>query len=110
MNEILNNEPVQRVDQFIKKFDPKLKIMVLNNTARTAKDASKSLGCELGAIIKSLVFHLSWQFGVLNVRKSLRYFKNDAITTLKLNLLRPLNKYTVLPICGLKIFHKAVNT
>ena len=62
MNEILNNEPVQRVDQFIKKFDPKLKIMVLNNTARTAKDASKSLGCELGAIIKSLVFKTNDDF------------------------------------------------
>ena len=43
MDEILNKEPIKRVDQFIKKFDPKLKILVLNNTARTASDASSRL-------------------------------------------------------------------
>ena len=30
--------------------------MSLDTTARTAKDAAKSLGCEIGAIVKSLVF------------------------------------------------------
>ena len=30
--------------------------MVLDTTARTAKDAAESLGCEVGAIVKSLVF------------------------------------------------------
>jgi len=37
-------------------FDPKLKVLVLDTTARTAKDAAESLGCEVGAIVKSLVF------------------------------------------------------
>ena len=56
MSELLNKEPVKRVEESLKKFDPNLKIIVLDTTARTAKDAANSLKCELGAIIKSLVF------------------------------------------------------
>jgi len=56
MSELLNKEPVKRVEKSLKKFDPNLKIIVLNTTARTAKDAANSLKCELGAIVKSLVF------------------------------------------------------
>ena len=85
MNEILNNESVQRVDQFIKKFDPKLKIVVLNNTARTAKDASKSLGCELGAIIKSLVFKTNDDFVICLVSGDKRCSLNKLKKILKKN-------------------------
>jgi len=53
---LLNKEPVKRVQDFIAQFDPKLKVLSLNTTARTAKDAAESLGCEIGAIVKSLVF------------------------------------------------------
>ena len=42
--------------KFITQFDSKLKILTLDSTARTAKDAAESLGCEVGAIVKSLVF------------------------------------------------------
>ena len=56
MENILEKEPVKRVKEFIIKFDPKLKVLVLDTTARTAKDAAESLGCEVGAIVKSLVF------------------------------------------------------
>jgi len=56
MENLLNKEPVKRVQDFIAQFDPKLKVSALNTTARTAKDAAKSLGCEVGAIVKSLVF------------------------------------------------------
>ena len=56
MNELLNKEPVKRVGESLKQFDPNLKILVLDTTARTAKDAANSLKCELGAIVKSLVF------------------------------------------------------
>ena len=56
MSELLNKEPVKRVEKSLKKFDPNLKIIVLNTTARTAKDAANSLKSELGAIVKSLVF------------------------------------------------------
>ena len=56
MEDLLNKKPVKRVQEFITQFDPKLKVLVLDTTARTAKDAAKSLGCETGAIVKSLVF------------------------------------------------------
>ena len=56
MIELLNKEPVKRVEESLKKFDPNLKIILLDTTARTAKDAANSLKCELGAIVKSLVF------------------------------------------------------
>jgi len=56
MENLLSKEPVKRVQEFIAQFDPKLKVLTLNTTARTAKDAAESLGCEVGAIVKSLVF------------------------------------------------------
>jgi len=56
MENLLSKEPVKRVQEFITQFDPKLKVLVLDTTARTAKDAAESLGCEVGAIVKSLVF------------------------------------------------------
>ena len=62
MSELLNKEPVKRVEESLKKFDPNLKIIVLDTTARTAKDAANSLKCELGAIVKSLVFRAENDF------------------------------------------------
>ena len=56
MEDLLNKEPVRRVQEFIKQFDNELKILVLDTTARTAKDAANSLKCEVGAIVKSLLF------------------------------------------------------
>ena len=62
MENLLNKEPVKRVQGFIKKFDPKLEVLVLDTTARTAKDAANSLGCEVGAIVKSLLFRAESSF------------------------------------------------
>jgi len=56
VEKLLNKEPVKRVQEFIAQFDPKLKVLVLDTTAKTAKDAAESLDCEVGAIVKSLVF------------------------------------------------------
>ena len=56
MENLLDKETVKRVQQFISQIDPKLKVLLLDTTARTAKDAAESLGCEVGAIVKSLVF------------------------------------------------------
>ena len=49
-------EPVKRVEKSLKQFDVSLKVLTLNSSARTAFDASKSLKCEVGAIVKSLLF------------------------------------------------------
>ncbi len=62
MSELLKKESVKRVDEFLKKFKSDLKILVLKSTARTAKDAANSLKCELGAIVKSLVFKAENEF------------------------------------------------
>ena len=62
MEDLLNKEPVKRVQKFITQFDSKLKILILDTTARTAKDAAESLGCEAGAIVKSLVFRANDTF------------------------------------------------
>ena len=56
MENLLNKETVKRVQKFIAEFDPKLKVLPVASSARTAKDAAKSLGCKVGAIVKSLVF------------------------------------------------------
>ena len=56
MNSILDKEPVKRAENSIKEFDPNLKIVCLEKTARTAKDAATALGCNVGAIVKSLLF------------------------------------------------------
>ena len=55
MNLILNKEPVKRVEKSIKEFDPNLKIICLEQSARTAQDAATALGCNVGAIVKSLL-------------------------------------------------------
>ena len=54
--EDLLSKPVKRVQEFITQFDSELKILTLATTARTEKDAAESLSCEVGAIVKSLVF------------------------------------------------------
>ena len=56
MNSILNKEPVLRAEKSLKQFNPNLNVIVLEQTARTAKDAATALGCKVGAIVKSLLF------------------------------------------------------
>ena len=62
MNSILSKEPVKRAEKSIKEFDPTLKVIVLEQTARTANDAATALGCEVGAIVKSLLFKAGENF------------------------------------------------
>jgi len=53
---LLDKEPVKRVQSILSNFDPDKKVLVLDNSARTALEAASSLGCEIGAIVKSLLF------------------------------------------------------
>ena len=62
MEKILEKEPVIRVKKIISKFDKNLGILVLDSTARTAKDAANSLNCEVGAIVKSLLLKAEGSF------------------------------------------------
>ena len=54
MEDLLNKEPVRKVNQKLKDFDESLKVIVLDSSARTAQDAANSLNAEVGSIIKSL--------------------------------------------------------
>ena len=54
MNSILSNEAVIRVQKVLNEFNDNIKIIILENTARTAKDAAHALNCEIGAPISQL--------------------------------------------------------
>ena len=53
---LLDKEPVKRAEQTLKNFDKSLKVIILDSSARTALGAASSLKCEVGAIVKSLLF------------------------------------------------------
>ena len=53
---LLDKEPVKRAEKFLKNFDQSLEVIVLENSARTAQDAATALVCDVGAIVKSLLF------------------------------------------------------
>ena len=59
---LLDKEPVKRVEKFLKGFDQSLEVIVLENSAKTAKDAAIALGCDVGAIVKSLLFKIGDNF------------------------------------------------
>ena len=59
---LLDKETVKRAEKALKDFDSKLNVVVLQETARTAIDASNSLKCEVGAIVKSLLFKAESNF------------------------------------------------
>ena len=62
MNSILDKETVKRVEKILNDFDPNLDVVILEQTARTAKDAATALGCNVGAIVKSLLFKIGDKF------------------------------------------------
>ena len=53
---LLLKEPVKRVEKLLKEFDQNQAVIILDSSARTALEAASSLGCEVGAIVKSLLF------------------------------------------------------
>ena len=53
---LLDKEPVKRVQGILTNFDSSKRVIVLDTSAKTALEAASSLGCEVGAIIKSLLF------------------------------------------------------
>ena len=59
---LLDKEAVKRAEKALTDFNPKLNVVILEKTARTAIDAANSLKCEVGAIIKSLLFKANSNF------------------------------------------------
>ena len=56
MNEIIKKKSVERFENFLKKINSNYKIIYLDKTARSAKEAAYSLNVEVGSILKSLIF------------------------------------------------------
>ena len=52
----LNKEAVKRAKEALRKFNSEIKVIELEQTARTANDAANSLNTEVGSIVKSLLF------------------------------------------------------
>ena len=59
---LLDKEPVKRVEKFLKKFDQSLEVIILKDSAKTAQDAARALECNVGAIVKSLLFRANDSF------------------------------------------------
>ena len=81
---LLHKEPVKRVEQVLKAFDPKLTVIVLKTSARTAIEAATSLGCEVGAIVKSLLFKTEDSFTLCLVAGDKRASLNRIKKALKI--------------------------
>lgn len=58
----LERPTVQRVRDALIKSGHEDTVVELSDTARSAEDAAKAVGCELGAIVKSLVFVIDNRF------------------------------------------------
>ena len=56
MSDLLNKEPVRRVQKKLKEFDESYRVIELDSSARTAKEAAESLNTDVGSIVKSLLF------------------------------------------------------
>ena len=59
---LLYKEPVKRAEKFLKDFDQSLEVITLKDSAKTAQDAAKALECNVGAIVKSLLFKANDSF------------------------------------------------
>ena len=62
MSEVLDHEGVKRVRAALAQAKHPTDILALEDSARTAKDAARAVGCDLGAIVKSLVFLVGDRF------------------------------------------------
>ena len=59
---LLERETVKRVRSALVDAGLADTVIELSNTARSAADAANAIGCELGAIVKSLVFNIDRRF------------------------------------------------
>ena len=110
---LLDKKPVQRVEKILKDFDEFQNIIVLETSARTALEAASSLGCEVGAIVKSLLFKTENSFTLCLVAGDKRASLNGIKKVLKIKDasmasaedVKNITGYTiggVSPICHLK--------
>ena len=61
MSPLLDKPSVQRVRTALQAAGSAARVVALSTTARTAEDAARSLGSDVGAIVKSLIFTVAEQ-------------------------------------------------
>ena len=81
---LLDKEPVKRAEKSLKQFDSNIRIITLDSSARTATEAATSLGCEVGAIVKSLLFKTENTFTLFLISGDKRASLNKIKKTLNI--------------------------
>ena len=82
MSDLINRKAVIKVKKFLNKFNLNIELIVLDETARTAKDAANSLKTEVGSIVKSLLFRDSSYNYYLCLVSGDKYASLDKISNL----------------------------
>ena len=103
MNYLLNKEPVKRVQNSLDIFNINIKIQILSDSARTAEDAAKTLNCEVGAIVKSLILRKDESFFLCLVSGDKRCSLNKLKKISKIKDLSMANADKVKEITGFTI-------
>ena len=103
MNYLLNKEPVKRVQNSLDIFNINIKIQILSDSARTAEDAAKTLNCEVGAIVKSLILRKNESFFLCLVSGDKRCSLNKLKKISKIKDLSMANADKVKEITGFTI-------
>ena len=102
---LLLKEPVQRVEKKLKDFDTKQEVIVLDSSARTAIEAASSLGCEVGAIVKSLLFKTEQNYTLCLVAGDKKASLNKIKKILKIKNVSMAVADDVKNVTGLSLIH-----
>ena len=79
-----DKESVKRAEKSLKKFNSEINVIYLKNSARTAIEAASSLGCNVGAIVKSLLFKTDNSYSLFLVAGDKKVSLNKIKKTLNL--------------------------
>ena len=100
---LLDKEPVKRVENILKEFDETQKVIILDTSARTALEAASSLSCEVGAIVKSLLFKTKNSFLLCLIAGDKKASLNKIKKVLKIKDVSMASAYEVKNITGYTI-------
>tara|TARA_B100000674_G_scaffold494457_1_gene519107 strand:- start:1046 stop:1528 length:483 start_codon:yes stop_codon:yes gene_type:complete len=103
MSDLLNKEPVRRVQEKLKEFDQNYEVIVLDSSARTAKEAAESLKTDVGSIVKSLLFRSQNNFILCLVSGDKRCSLNKLKNIKKLKDISMANPQSVKEVTGFTI-------
>ena len=81
---LLKKEPVKRAEKSIKQFSTNMRVIILDSSAKTAIEAASSLGCDVGAIVKSLLFRTENTFTLFLVSGDKKVSLNKIKKTLNI--------------------------